>query len=125
MFVVRVTPDDESQTAMIGKAKVAREAFISALVDYAFSPNETLRSYARMSGNILKQLGTLQGGRGGIVGEDNVDMTPLKTLAKKLPTKSQLRKLIEGEKDMVPYEAWLGKMDIFARLLSEETRTTS
>lgn len=55
-------------------------------------------------------------------GPDLVDTKDLKVLARKmLPEDSPLRRLILSEKDTMPYSEWLGKMEIFGRLLDQET----
>lgn len=55
-----------------------------------------------------------------------VDMTGLKELARKrLGEASMLRKLIEREKDSINYDEWLSKMEVYGRLLEEETTRVS
>ena len=114
--------DDDSEFALVAKARGARENMVNVLTDYAFSPNPVLRGYAQVTSLILKRLGSLQGG--GV--DTDVDMKPLKELARsKLPPNSQLRKLLEAEKDSVSFESWLGKMEIYASLLNDETHSHS
>jgi hypothetical protein len=53
-------------------------------------------------------------------------MTGLKLLARtRLPSDSKLRMLIEAERDEVPFSEWLAKMELYCRLLDEETRLAS
>jgi hypothetical protein len=55
--------------------------------------------------------------------EREVDMSNLKRLARNiLPTDSKLRMLIESEKETIPYGEWLIKMEIYERLLDDETK---
>jgi|GEM_PF-5996201 len=54
---------------------------------------------------------------------DSVSLMRLKTLAQKLlPEDSVLRRLVMGEADEMPFAEWTGKVDIYARLLDDETK---
>ena len=52
-----------------------------------------------------------------------MNLTNLKSLARNtLPPDSKLRMLIEFERDTMPLSEWQAKMEIYDRLLEEETK---
>ena len=118
LLKLRITPGARWE-AKVEKAKAARQVFRDTVSQSAASANQQLQAYADVAEALDGALGSLEGGFADVP----VDTTRLKELARKvLPLDSALRKLIEGEKDKVLYSEWLGKVDVYRRLMIEETK---